>query len=137
MSRLLIVLLVVGCSKAEKPVVAPVAPVEPEEPPAEEPVSADFFYELAALMERKRFAVGHCYADGVAAGELKGNEKGGVLVNFTISPQGKAKNVSVGESALSSAALKKCLVETVSSWEYPQPSRDVEHSHQFKYQGGL
>lgn len=66
--------------------------------------------------------VKHCYEL-----ELEKNQDlaGRVMVNFTISAEGKVTESKIDKTTLRNEAAEKCIVEAVRTWEFPKPKGGI------------
>ena len=66
--------------------------------------------------------VKHCYEL-----ELEKNQDlaGRVMVNFTISADGKVTESKIDKTTLRNETVEKCIVEAVRTWEFPKPKGGI------------
>ena len=78
---------------------------------------ADRAYYVVTEAERAAFVV-------ELPRELK-DLAGRVMVNFTISADGKVTESKIDKTTLRNEAAEKCIVEAVRTWEFPKPKGGI------------
>src|SRR5262245_57834943 len=112
---------IVGCATdGQETRTAPAAPTQKEYAQAQgDGVTQEQQEAIDTMFRRKAQELQSCWQDEYERTKnckLEGN----VTVGLTVMPRGKAQNVRILESSMKSPDLEKCVVQTVSTWGFPE-----------------
>lgn len=132
---ILVVAMSGACGGGEKKVAEP-EPVAEEEPEDEgdEMIPEEKFGEIQRTFERKSSTVARCFPIAVESGEVDKNERVAVSLGLVIQPDGTPTELAILGASKRSATLEKCIIESVSRWEFTTLPRPLQYSYGFKLQ---
>jgi len=97
-------------------------------------VSPERMDEIKALLDRKRTIVARCLPDAIAKGQAEKTAGGRVLLEFVISPQGKAENIRVTETSIESEAVQECVKQHVANIDFGALPRSLDWSYAYTFE---
>lgn len=90
--------------------------------------------EIRRALDRKRNVVARCLAPAIDGGELPKNARGRITLGFVISPAGKASDLQVVKSSLTSKILTDCVMGHVRDIEFPQVPEPLPWSYTYGFE---
>ncbi len=126
--------MVAGCGGGEKKVAEPEPEIEEPEDEGEELIPEEKFEEIQSTFERKASTVARCFPIAVESGEVDKNERIAVSLGLTINPDGSPTKLEILGASKRSATLEKCVIESVSRWQFTTLPRAIQYSYGFKLQ---
>lgn len=97
-------------------------------------VPPETFDKIKEALDAKRLVVSRCLSDAQLAGQASKSARGKVVLEFVVTPGGKAKDLKVQESSVGSKSVEDCVVAHVQDIGFPDVPKDVEYSYTYAFE---
>ena len=97
-------------------------------------VEEEILDELNALFDRKRTAVGRCFAKAWQTGALTKKGKVHLTISVRVIPGRRSKDVHIAKSSEGAFVVHECVIGLAKTWLYPQVNRPIEYSYSYAYE---
>jgi hypothetical protein len=96
--------------------------------------SPETLQEIQSDLDRKRDPATRCLTNAIDGGDVDKNAHGSIAVDFVITPDGHAKNVTITKSTIDAQSVQDCVKKLVENISFPSVPKDLDWSYTFAFE---
>jgi TonB family protein len=89
---------------------------------------------IQRTLDHRRDAASRCLTTAISEGKAEKNTRGKITVGMKITPDGRAKDVSIQKSSIESQAVQDCVVGVVQETVFDPLPKELDWSYTFAFE---